>query len=191
MNLCVTVEGSPRVNALPSSSSSTCPEMSNKSNPVSLLPHLVCSNNVNLMRRYLLPHDYCNIGCFRKFFEFQQGHQLFWLRFFMFSSDSPIKCRKIGSDQFHSGIWSLLEAIALSFHSRQNVATIDTASLNSLLFFCPLLFALGDTAWTPGMDVGPRSSLKLQWAYTLFCFNFRIISHPQRCRVLWSVTLRV
>ena len=41
MNLCVTVEGSPRVNALPSSSSSTWPEMSNKSNPVSLLPHLV------------------------------------------------------------------------------------------------------------------------------------------------------
>jgi len=43
MNLCVTVEGSPRVNALPSSSSSTWPEMSNKSNPVSLLPHLVQS----------------------------------------------------------------------------------------------------------------------------------------------------
>ena len=42
MNLCVTVEGSPRVNTLPSSSSSTWPEMSNKSNPVSLLPHLVC-----------------------------------------------------------------------------------------------------------------------------------------------------
>jgi len=41
MNLCVTVEGSPRVNALPSSSSSTWREMSNKSNPVSLLPHLV------------------------------------------------------------------------------------------------------------------------------------------------------
>ena len=41
MNLCVTVEGSPRVNALPSSSSSTWPEMSNKSNPVSLLPHIV------------------------------------------------------------------------------------------------------------------------------------------------------
>ena len=41
MNLCVTVEGSPRVNALPSSSSSTWPEMSNKSNPASLLPHLV------------------------------------------------------------------------------------------------------------------------------------------------------
>jgi len=41
MNLCVTLEGSPRVNALPSSSSSTWPEMSNKSNPVSLLPHLV------------------------------------------------------------------------------------------------------------------------------------------------------
>jgi len=41
MNLCVTVEGSPRVNALPSSSSSTWPEMSNKSNPVSFLPHLV------------------------------------------------------------------------------------------------------------------------------------------------------
>jgi len=41
MNLCVTVEGSPRVNALPSSSSSTWPEMSNKSNLVSLLPHLV------------------------------------------------------------------------------------------------------------------------------------------------------
>ena len=41
MNLCVTVEGSPRVNVLPSSSSSTWPEMSNKSNPVSLLPHLV------------------------------------------------------------------------------------------------------------------------------------------------------
>ena len=40
MNLCVTVEGSPQVNALPSSSS-TWPEMSNKSNPVSLLPHLV------------------------------------------------------------------------------------------------------------------------------------------------------
>jgi len=35
------VEGSPRVNVLPSSSSSTWPEMSNKSNPVSLLPHLV------------------------------------------------------------------------------------------------------------------------------------------------------
>jgi len=42
MNLCVTVEGSPRVNALPSSSSSTWPEMSNKSNPVSLFPHLIC-----------------------------------------------------------------------------------------------------------------------------------------------------
>jgi len=38
------VEGSPRVNALPSSSSSTWPEMRNKSNPVSLLPHLVCQN---------------------------------------------------------------------------------------------------------------------------------------------------
>jgi len=35
------VEGSPRVNALPSSSSLTWLEMSNKSNPVSLLPHLV------------------------------------------------------------------------------------------------------------------------------------------------------
>jgi len=42
MNLCVTVEGSPRVNVLPSSSSSTWPEMSNKSNPVSLLPYHVC-----------------------------------------------------------------------------------------------------------------------------------------------------
>ena len=42
MKLCVKVEGSPRVNALPSSSSSTWPEMSNKSNPVSLLPHHVC-----------------------------------------------------------------------------------------------------------------------------------------------------
>ena len=41
MKLCVKVEGSPRVNALPSSSSSTWPEMSNKSNPVSLLPHHV------------------------------------------------------------------------------------------------------------------------------------------------------
>jgi len=41
MKLCVTVEGSPRVDALPSSLSSTWPEMSNKSNPVSLLPHLV------------------------------------------------------------------------------------------------------------------------------------------------------
>jgi len=45
MNLCVTVEGSPRVNALPSSSSSKCPEKSNKSNPVSLLPHLVSRRN--------------------------------------------------------------------------------------------------------------------------------------------------
>jgi hypothetical protein len=43
MNLCVTVEGSPQVNALPSSSSSKWPEMSNKINPVSLLPHLVLS----------------------------------------------------------------------------------------------------------------------------------------------------
>jgi len=42
MNFCVTVEGSPRVNALPSSSSLTWPKMSNKSNPVSLFPHLVC-----------------------------------------------------------------------------------------------------------------------------------------------------
>ena len=42
MKLCVKVEGSPRVNASPSSSSSTWPEMSNKSNPVSLLPHHVC-----------------------------------------------------------------------------------------------------------------------------------------------------
>jgi hypothetical protein len=41
MKLCVTVEGSPRVNALPSSSSSMWPEMSHKSNPVSLLPHHV------------------------------------------------------------------------------------------------------------------------------------------------------
>jgi hypothetical protein len=41
MKLCVTVDGSPRVNALPSSSSSTWPEMSHKSNPVSLLPDLV------------------------------------------------------------------------------------------------------------------------------------------------------
>jgi len=41
MNLYVMVEGSPRVNALPSSSSSTWPEMSNKCNPISLLPHLV------------------------------------------------------------------------------------------------------------------------------------------------------
>ena len=41
MNFCVTVKGSPRVNALPSSSSSTWPEMSNKCNPVSLLPHHV------------------------------------------------------------------------------------------------------------------------------------------------------
>ena len=39
MKLCVT-EGSTRVNALPSSSSSTWSEMSNKSNPVSLLPHI-------------------------------------------------------------------------------------------------------------------------------------------------------
>jgi hypothetical protein len=51
MNLCVTVEGSPQVNAVPSSSSSTWPEMSNKSNPVSLLPHLVCS-----VRYYLQFH---------------------------------------------------------------------------------------------------------------------------------------
>jgi len=41
MKLCVMVEGSPRVNALPSFSSSTWPEMSNKFNPVSLLPHHV------------------------------------------------------------------------------------------------------------------------------------------------------
>jgi len=41
MKLCVKVEGSPWVNALPSSSSSTWPEMSNKSNPVSLLSHHV------------------------------------------------------------------------------------------------------------------------------------------------------
>jgi hypothetical protein len=41
MKLCVTVEGSPQVNALSYSSSSTLPEMSNKSNPVSLLPHHV------------------------------------------------------------------------------------------------------------------------------------------------------
>jgi len=56
MNLCVTVEGSPPVNALPSSSSSTWPEMSNKSNPVSLLLHLVCdrSNGIGLIR---LPGD--------------------------------------------------------------------------------------------------------------------------------------
>jgi hypothetical protein len=45
MNLCVRLEGSPRVNALPSSSS-TWPEMSNKSNPVSLLPLLVCATIV-------------------------------------------------------------------------------------------------------------------------------------------------
>ena len=37
----MTVDGSPRVNALHSSSSSTWPEMSNKSNPFSLLPHVV------------------------------------------------------------------------------------------------------------------------------------------------------
>jgi len=37
----VKVEGSPRVNVLPSSSSSTWPQMSNKSNSVSLLPHHV------------------------------------------------------------------------------------------------------------------------------------------------------
>jgi hypothetical protein len=37
--LCVTVEGSPRVRALPFSSSSAWPEMSHNSNPVSLLPH--------------------------------------------------------------------------------------------------------------------------------------------------------
>jgi len=43
MKLCVKVEGSPRVNVLPSSSSSTWSEMSNKSNPVSLLPHHVCN----------------------------------------------------------------------------------------------------------------------------------------------------
>jgi hypothetical protein len=48
MNLCVMVEGSPLVNALPSSSSSTWPEMSNKSNPVSLLPHLVFIRVQNL-----------------------------------------------------------------------------------------------------------------------------------------------
>jgi hypothetical protein len=43
MKVCVTVEGSPRVNALPSFSSLTWPEMSHKSNPVSLLPHhVVC-----------------------------------------------------------------------------------------------------------------------------------------------------
>jgi hypothetical protein len=40
-NTTVTVEESPRVNALHTSSSSTWPEMSNKSNTVSLLPHHV------------------------------------------------------------------------------------------------------------------------------------------------------
>ena len=43
MKLCVKVEGRPRVNVLPFSSSSTWSEMSNKSNPVSLLPHHVFS----------------------------------------------------------------------------------------------------------------------------------------------------
>jgi len=55
MNLCVTVEGSPRVNALPSSSSSTWPEMSNKINPVSLLPHLVYPL---LFQRFLLENNF-------------------------------------------------------------------------------------------------------------------------------------
>jgi hypothetical protein len=58
MKLCVTVEGSPRVNALTSSSSSTWPEMSHKSNPVSLLLHHVkCilkqQYNVYLLAYYL------------------------------------------------------------------------------------------------------------------------------------------
>ena len=53
MNLCVTLEGSPRVNALPSSSSSTWPEMSNKSNPVSLLPHLVHSICIYTVHIYI------------------------------------------------------------------------------------------------------------------------------------------
>ena len=52
MNLCVTVEGSSRVNALPSSSSSAWPEMSNKSNPVSLLPHLVLHKPQHVVRTY-------------------------------------------------------------------------------------------------------------------------------------------
>ena len=59
MNLCVTVEGSPRVNALPSSSSSTWPEMSNKSNPVSLLPHLVYKAEMSSTYHFYL---YVNYG---------------------------------------------------------------------------------------------------------------------------------
>jgi hypothetical protein len=50
MKVCVTVEGSPRVNALPSSSS-TWMEMSHKSNPVSLLPYHV----------YIIHITRCNI----------------------------------------------------------------------------------------------------------------------------------
>ena len=69
MNLCVTVEGSPRVNALPSSSSSTWPKMSNKSNPVSLLPHLVLQRKIKIKTLKIQGvhgtgnKQYCLLGC--------------------------------------------------------------------------------------------------------------------------------
>jgi hypothetical protein len=57
MKLCVTVEGSPRVNALPSSSSSTWPEMSHKSNPVSLLPHRISGLEIFQIQMDILLKD--------------------------------------------------------------------------------------------------------------------------------------
>ena len=70
-------------------------------------------------------------------------------------------------------------------------ATVDTMSLNNLLFFGPFFFTLCDVVRTPGIGAGFHSSVKLRWTYTLFWSNFRIISCLVRCRVLSSVTPRV
>ena len=105
MKLCVKVEGSPRVYALPSSSSSAWPEMSNKSNPVSLLPHhvyIVMEDNlinedstlsnysIHFKRKLLLPRILKRVACFYPTKEYKDSilYKIKYFEFFVRTSDT-------------------------------------------------------------------------------------------------------